>query len=185
MKKTTKVLFTALLAVGFGSLVHAQSATISANATVLSQITVVNNANLNFGTVIMGQTKMIDASDNVYVSEGSTAIGSANRGSFYVTAQTGSNVRLTFTLPTNLSKVGGGSLPISFPHYEETMGIVEDAYGTQDDFDLTIAYVINGFNSSWDWETSTSSFYIGGKVDATTATAGIYTGTITLSATYN
>jgi hypothetical protein len=27
--------------------------------------------------------------------------------------------------------------------------------------------------------------YIGGKVDATGVTAGIYTGTITLSATYN
>ena len=178
MKKTVKVLIAAVFAVGFGSLANAQSASISANATVISQLVVTNNANLNFGTVVVGQTKSIDAYETIAVSTGPT-LGSANRGRFVVRAQQGSNVQLTFVLPADLRTAGGAILPISFD-FDDQVAAVEDNDSGYTVFYPTDAYQITGFGDS------PVNVWIGGKVDAATGvTAGTYTGTITLSATYN
>ncbi|MDG1277473.1 MAG: hypothetical protein P8O16_09345 [Algoriphagus sp.] len=47
MKKTVKILIATVFAVGFVSLANAQSASISANATVISELKVSNLSNLN------------------------------------------------------------------------------------------------------------------------------------------
>ena len=183
MKKTVKILIAALFAVGFGSLANAQSASISANATVISELKVTNNANLNFGTVVVGQTKKIDGYGNVEVSTG-PKLGSTSLGGFRIEAQTGSNVRLTFEFPTNLSTTEGALLPISFTGTEGASSATIDlGEGDRNEFNPRSPYQINGFLSG-----ATGSYmqvFIGGNVNATGVTAGTYTGTITLSATYN
>ncbi len=183
MKKTVKILIAAVLTVGFGSLANAQSASISANATVISELSILNMANLAFGTVVSGQKKFIDSENTTEVSIGS-ALGASSRGRFIMWAQIGSNVTLTFTLPTNLSTSGGDLLPISFDDFNENPIIaVVDGDGIFGRVTPGTPYVINGFNSAS--EIDNINIYVGGQVDATGVTAGTYTGTITLSAAYN
>jgi hypothetical protein len=191
MKKTIKILVAAVLAVGFGSLANAQSASISANATVISELTVTNQANLNFGTVVVGQVKTIDSYLNTATVSTGIALGTSNRGAFTVAAQAGSNVTLEFSLPTTLTG-GAGTLPISFSWLNSEDIPVESVTITVEDegykiFDPKNSYTFpTGFPTLEAIAGTNSVFvYIGGRVDATGVTAGTYTGTITLSATYN
>ncbi|MDG1277135.1 MAG: hypothetical protein P8O16_07630 [Algoriphagus sp.] len=185
MKKTVKILIAAVFAVAFGSLANAQSASISANATVISEISVTTQANLEFGTVVVGQTKSIDGLGSIDVSSGPT-LGSSQLGRFLIEAQKGSNVQLTFALPTNLSTTGGALLPISFgPGVSAKSAIVELRPGYQTEFTPSVPYQISGFLNSAEPTDRYIQVSIGGKVDATSATAGSYTGIITLSAIYN
>lgn len=194
MKKTIKILVAAVLAVGFGSLANAQSASISANATVISEIAVANVNNLNFGTVVAGQKKGIDKAGNVSVSTGS-ALGTTTRGEFTVAAQAGSDVRISFTLPANLIGPGDAVMPYAL-NWEtdgpmggtEYGGIVVTQIGGGGLFITSDTFSFSG-NSFPTFEaiegTNSVRVFIGGQVDATSATAGSYTGTITLNATYN
>ncbi|MDG1277134.1 MAG: DUF4402 domain-containing protein [Algoriphagus sp.] len=185
MKKTVKILIAAVFALGFVSLAKAQSASISANATVISELSVTKGKDLNFGTIVVGQTKSIDAYDNISVSDG-PELGSATAGTFTVNAQKGSNVKVSFILPTNLTSSTSNLLPISFNYGDTQVAAVMDDEGNYTEFYPTSDFQINGFNQSVvDPLASSVKFYIGGQVDATGVTAGTYTGTITLSATYN
>lgn len=185
MKTTIKTFIAAILTIGFGSFANAQSASISANATVISEIAVTRVDDLNFGTVVVGQKKSITADSNVAVSTGSV-LGSANRGHFMVNAQRGSNVSISFDFPINLVATGGGQLPIYFSWENEPERVIVVTNGDFDDAPKLIPgtpYQINNYNPNS--ETSEYNFFIGGQVDATNATAGSYTGNITLNATYN
>jgi hypothetical protein len=113
MKKTIKTLITLMLAVALGSLAHAQSASISVDATVISEIAVANVNNLNFGTLVAGQIKTIDLRGNVSVSTGST-LGTTSQGEFTVAAQAAADVTISLVLPTVLTGGGSSSLPIVF-----------------------------------------------------------------------
>ena len=77
---------------------QAQSANISALATVYTPITVTGNRSLDFGTVFPGVAKTI-------------AIAATTSGQFQLGGQASGNVNLTFTLPTNLVN-GANNLPI-------------------------------------------------------------------------
>ncbi len=188
MKKTVKILIAALFAVSFSSLANAQSASISANATVISELKVTNQANLNFGTIIIGQTKSIYSDNSVVVSTGNS-LGNTNRGQFSLSAGIGSNLTLTFVLPSSLTTTGGAILPISFtddnPNNLSSAIGFEDGDGNVAKVTPGIPYVINGYNSAS--EVKNANVFVGGQVDATGVgvSTGIYTGTITLSATYN
>ncbi|PRY83749.1 DUF4402 domain-containing protein [Mongoliibacter ruber] len=193
MKTTIKTFIAAILTIGFGSFAIAQSASISANATVISEIAVANVNNLSFGTVVTGQTKSINSFGDVSVSNG-PALGTTNRGEFTVAASAGSDVRLSFTLPNNLTGPGAAVLPIAFT-WEEGDFMTFEEYGirviTRSDafsfvVDNTFSFPGNSF-PTFEAIPGTNSVrvFIGGQVDATNATAGTYTGTITLNATYN
>ena len=190
-----KILILTAFAVGIGSLANAQSATISANAKVISEIAVTSVSNLNFGTLVAGQTKSIDQNGYVTVSSGS-ALGTANMGEFTVAAQAGSDVSLVFILPTGLTGSNTGLLPISFSWTEDSQGdvlyvpsvrVVENTDGGSGYYDPSsgpIRYTsfptceaIAGKNSV--------RVFIGGRVDSNGVSSDTYTGTITLSATYN
>lgn len=123
MKKSIKILVAFILASSFWSIAHGQSASISANATVINEIAVARVADLNFGTLVAGQIKSIDMMGNVSISSG-TALGSTTRGEFTVSASAGSDVRLSFDLPNNLTGSGSDVLPISFSWMDE-MGYPE------------------------------------------------------------
>lgn len=193
MKTTIKTFIAAIITIGFGSFANAQSASISANATVISEISVANVANLNFGTLVAGQIKTIDLFGNVSVSTGST-LGTTRQGEFTVAASAGSDVRLSFSLPTNLNGSGAAVLPISFAWEDEygfpelSVRIITDGQGGADYVNPTSSISFPG-NSFPTVEaipgTNSVRVFIGGQVDATNATAGTYTGTITLNATYN
>jgi spore coat protein U-like protein len=185
MQNTAKILIMAAFAVGFGTFANAQSASISANATVVSEIVVANVNNLNFGTVVVGQKKSITAYEVEEVSSG-PVLGSANPGRFRVNAQRGSYVSISFDFPTNLLGTGGSQLPIYFSwdaQPDKVIVVTDGDYNEAAPLILGTAYQINNYNALS--ETPFYEFVIGGQVDATSATAGTYTGTITLSATYN
>jgi len=191
MKKTIKILVAAVLAVCFGSLANAQSASISANATVISEIVVNNVSNLDFGIVVVGQKKVVFAGNKTptRVSTG-TVIDNGSGGEFTISAQAGSDVTISFVLPTSLAGSISGTLPIVFAETRDNMKqikTIEQIEGGGATIDpnspsyrianfptLDIGGGVNGIR-----------VIIGGEVDATSATAGSYTGTITLSATYN
>jgi hypothetical protein len=86
----------ALMAVA--STASAQSATITANATVLQPLTVANVRNLDFGNVYAGVTKSI-------------AYDAATSGKFSMSGVANAEVSFSFALPTNLAS-GGNTLPI-------------------------------------------------------------------------
>ncbi|WP_289029486.1 DUF4402 domain-containing protein [uncultured Algoriphagus sp.] len=194
MRKTIKILTAAILAIGFGTLANAQSASISANATVISEIAVANINNLNFGTVVVGQKKGIDFAGNVSVSTGS-GLGTTTRGEFTVAAQAGSDVTFSFILPANLIGPGDAVMPYAlnwendgFDGGTKYGGIVVTQIGNGGSFITNDTFSFDG-NSFPTYEaiegTNSVRVFIGGQVDATSATAGSYTGTITLNATYN
>nr|MBI1229442.1 hypothetical protein [Cytophagales bacterium] len=193
MKKTVKVLLTAALAIGIGAFANAQSASISANATVISEIAVTSVSDLNFGTIVVNQKKIVSEMGDTRVSTG-TAINNGSRGEFTVAAP--ADVTVSLLLP-NVLTGSGGSLPILF---EETLfNEVEGSY-TRSTLYVNFqpgngGYVINP-NSPSERFANFPTFdigggvngvrvFIGGTVDATNSTAGSYTGTITLNATYN
>ena len=87
----------ALVALATGT-AAAQSATITANATVLQPLTVSGVRNLDFGNVYPGVNK-------------AAAYTAATGGKFSVTGTASAQVNISFTLPTNLSS-GGNTLAI-------------------------------------------------------------------------
>lgn len=80
------------------SVAQAQSANITATATVLTPLTLTGTANLAFGNVFPGINKTVAAAD-------------ATSGRFTIAGNPGSQVSMTFTLPTNLT--GPGTLAIA------------------------------------------------------------------------
>lgn len=190
MKKSSKILIIVVFTIGFGSLVKAQNASISANATVISEITVAKVADLNLGTVVVGQIKSIDGLSRK-VSTGPD-LGSSNMGQFTVAAQAGTDVILTFSLPTELSGPNMTTLPIKFS-WDDNGSVAQSVWIQADVFywlglnpTLGPLSFPAGFPSFQAIPgTNSVNVFIGAQVDATSATAGTYIGTITLSASYN
>jgi len=194
MKKTVKIVIAAVFAVGFGSFANAQSASISVDATVISEIAVNSVSNLNFGTIVVGQKKLVFSGNRISTKVSTGAVlDNGNGGEFTVAAQAGADVTVSLVLPANLTGTGG-SLPIVFGETVDFEGssflsseiktIEQNATSDIEPNSPSIRYAnfpafdigggINGIR-----------VLIGGEVDATGATAGTYTGTITLNATYN
>jgi hypothetical protein len=140
--------------------------------------------------------KTIDGWNNQATVSTGPVLGNANRGAFTVAAQAGSDVTLQFSLPTALTGQNG-SLPISFSWLDTT-------YESLPVDNVYVEVTSGGFNSfdpinAWTFPTMEGGFptieaisgtnsvnvFIGGRVDATGVTSGSYTGTITLTATYN
>jgi hypothetical protein len=173
------------LVMGLGISAIAQSsdnANITGKATVLQGINVTGVTDLDFGWVSPGLTKTIGLTNDA--SGGQVGKGTETSGVFTVSAAAGSNVNIQFTtLPANLSD-GTNNLAIS----AYTAG-----YGTATPFAGTT------FTPATSTQVSTGLFptntigienaiyvFVGATVTPTpTQAAGNYTGTITLTATYN
>ncbi len=174
--KTLKILFAAIIFVGFATTLKAQD--IEARAEVMSPIEIEGQQDLNFRLVAQGIAKAIDLEGTV---TGGAAQGDETVGRFRVQADTGSRVQWTFSvLPTVLDRVGGTeTMPISY-----TAGWSNVLGGTdmQNDAAIiqggghTVNSVVNG------------EFYVflGGEVTpATGQEAGVYEADVTLTAEYN
>lgn len=153
----------AILAVGAAS-AQAQTANISATATVLTPLTLTGAAPLAFGNVYPGVAKVIAPADG-------------GSGRFTFAGANGAQVSFTFpTNPTNLTS-GGNNLPIgTYTGVHNTTNTVAGGTNFTPGVPATLA-TLSG--------TGALFLFIGATVTPTiTQAAGAYTGTITLNAVY-
>ncbi len=153
-------LLTALLTPGA---VSAQSATVSASATIVTPLVVSGTAPLAFGVVYQGVAKTIRYDD-------------ATSGRLTLSGFGTSQVALTFTLPTTLSN-GAATMPIN--NYRVRMNATSDATGA------TRIVVTSGVPVTRNLVGGSLFVFIGGRVQPAAAQAGgSYTAPIVLAAAY-
>jgi hypothetical protein len=143
------------------------SANITAEATVLASVAVANQRDLQFGNVIPGTDKSVTLTD-------------ATSGRWLVTGGANAEVTLTFTsLPGVLNDGGSNDLPIVY-------AVTDAGHNTTND--PGTASVFNpaaGSTANIGDPVAELYVWIGGTVVPDPAQApGLYTGTITLEATY-
>jgi len=165
--KTFKLLFAAIIFVGFANAVSAQSeAAVDATANILSSVSIeaaASNANLNFGDINF---------DPVTVEPGTD-----NAAQFLLT--TNSNVQLNVALTEDMAHEGDNSITLPF-NFETTGLQITDSDNLSQDFDPT-----NSFNL-WDkFDSYTIGVFdisLGGTVTpAANQLAGNYLGEITIT----
>ena len=141
----------------------AQSANITATATVFQAITVTGAQNLDFGNVFPGVNKTIPVS-----------AGSAGR--FDLTGQLSAPVQVAFTLPANLTS-SGNNLPIGT--WTGCTSPTTSAAGCT-------AFTPSGAPTSTAFSGAGAlSVFVGATVlPGAAQPAGTYTGTVTLTANY-
>lgn len=174
MKRLIQITLTAFLVFGICSISFAQQSAqdnATADATVLAQLDVTKTNDLNFGDVSPGVNKTISRS---------------NGASFDITGGDGASVSLDFTLPTGSSYTyalddGTNELELTFANddanYETGTGSSDSGNNT---FNPTNTKSINSFPSGG------ITVFLGGTVEPTNnQPANTYSGTITLTATYN
>ena len=143
------------------SVAQAQSANISATATVLTPLTLTGTADLAFGTVFPGIAKTVAAAD-------------ATSGRFTIAGNPNSQVSMTFTLPANLT--GAGSLAIG--SWTGERNTTNTTGGTA--FTPSAAAELQTLSG-----TGNAYLFIGATVTPTVAqAAGAYSGTVTLNVVY-
>jgi len=143
----------------------AQSASITATATVLTALTVNAGNDLDFGLVPPGFTKDVLVDD-------------AGAGTFDMSGSAGAEVVLTFTsLPTDLDDGGGNLLPITY------VGV----HNTANDPVTGATAFVPGVGATTTLSAGLGELFVflGGQVDATASPPnGTYTGTVTLNVAY-
>jgi len=185
MRKMMKILVMLSLAMFFamGAMAQNDNANTTGKALIVQGIDVVWAADLNFGWVSPGLNKTV-ALDGTVTGSNVGKI-SETTGLFHVMAAAGSDVQLQFTtLPGNLV-YSGNDLTITYVAGWDTA----DDYSSGTDFTTaaTSTQVASGtFPTNTIGTTNGIYVFIGGTVAPTgTQVAGEYTGTITLTATYN
>jgi hypothetical protein len=148
-----------------GSSVRAQSANITATATVFQAMTVTGARTLDFGSVFPGVAKVI-------------GVAAATSGRFDLTGQNSANVNLTFTLPGNLiNTVTADLMPIG-----SWTGCTSPTNTTAG----CTAFTPSGSATPSAFSGAGALFvFVGGTVTpAANQVAGTYNGTVTLTAAY-
>jgi hypothetical protein len=142
-------------------------ALIAATTPLAGQSQVTGVRNLAFGVVIRGVPNTVAPNDPI------------RSGRFYVRHQLNRQVRLRFTLPTQLARVGGGgNLPITF---SSTSAIAQGTAGS------SVPVTFNPNNQQTFTLVTSPDFYVnlGGRVSpAVNQATGNYLGTITLTCTF-
>ena len=151
----------ALLAVP--GLVTAQSATVTATATVVTPLVVTGTAGLAFGNVFQGVNKTVLFSD-------------ATSGRFSITGFGASQVAMTFTLPATLAS-GANTLPID--SYDIRYNATNATAGA------TLMVVTSGTPVNQNLVAGSLFLFVGGRVlPAVGQIQGAYSGNIVLAAAY-
>lgn len=190
MKKLVKIIVVAAFAIGFGVTAQAQERqdVMTASATVFDAIDVEKVADLSFGSVMKGTRKYVAPGATTGVSSDGGTESNAQAGSFKVFAGAGSSVTLSFNALANLTGPNSKTLPIIF-HKDQLDGdVISLGYGTEastptklDLGDNSITFptsTVDGKNGTY--------VYVGATVNAAAdQESGVYTGTLTLTATYN
>ena len=208
MKNIIKNLFAIALLMSLSSVAMAQeqSATITANASVISDIAVgADKQNIDFSDIIVGTAKFISAFDQSVTLQNGEGVetGTEQIGWFDISVSTGVNVDLTLTVPTELSD-GSNTLPISFDATQFNTGADLNGFVTADDpsTNTSPSQVTGGEATSFtpnnsgidptEWNldnpftmpSGTVYLVLGGEVSsASDQTVGSYSADITLTAT--
>jgi len=164
MRTTTRVSAgLAMLLSLVASAARAQSANITATATVFQAMTVTGARTLDFGSVFPGVAKAI-------------AVAAATSGRFDLTGQNSANVNVSFTLPANLTS-GANNLPI---------GTWTGCTNTSNTTTGCTAFTPSAANTASAFGATGSLFvWVGATVTpAANQAAGTYNGTVTLTAAY-
>jgi len=173
MKKLLSITLTTLLVL-FASQAFGQTVSdeISAQANIISALSVNGEDNLTFGDVIAGNNGTIEVNNDGTMEV--TNAGDAQLGRFVLEGSEGEQYELSFDIPENLSD-GTNDLP--FVMEGSQYGLIEDSNDEDGNFDP---------DSGVDVEFSTSNITVllGGEVQpASGQESGAYTGTVTLQAT--
>ena len=161
MRTARLAAFAALLVLP--AVVSAQSATVTATATVVTPLVVTGTAGLAFGNVFQGVNKTVLFSD-------------ATSGRFSITGFSVSQVAMTFTLPATLAS-GANTLPI------DTYDVRSN--GTNVTAGATALTVTSGVPVNANLVGGNLFLFLGGRVVPAVAQAqGAYTGNIVLAAAY-
>lgn len=166
MKSIIKSIFILLILSGITTAVSAQeTADITAQATVNANVDLSSGDDLNFGDIAAGNTSTVNPGD-------------AAAGTFNVSGNVG-NVDLSFSLPNELTG-SEDNLPISFGDGSASWG--DNDYDQNNDFNPDDGASVNLLEQT----DRDITVFIGGSVNpVTNQAAGSYSGTITLTATYN
>jgi hypothetical protein len=195
MKNLFKVAVVAVLSLGFGVAANAQdrSAEIAASAKVVDALSVTPDQDLNFGIVMQGVKKMVSVSGGTSdLDGGEDNTTGVTVGKFLVNAGAGSSVTLSFIVPSNL-KNGTIDLPILFNQGLDGQPAVTVAYGATSgsvtglsvSADNSITFPSTPIGEGTAAKNGTY-VWIGGVVNPSGNQAnGSYTGTVTLTASYN
>lgn len=187
-KSTIQILVALTIVLGFAFNSFAQQSAndnILGKADVVAAVTVDGAQDLQFGNVTPGNTKTISTTGSV--AAGTAGGTTETQGKYNITKGANSQVTLAFTLPTNLTDGGSNNLAINFNDYNSTKcGLIT---GSGSDVPFTPATGITTANAgatAWVFGESAFTVNLGGTVVPTVGqAAGAYTGTITLTATYN
>ncbi|MBK7428990.1 MAG: DUF4402 domain-containing protein [Saprospiraceae bacterium] len=173
-----KVILSLWLFIGMSVVAQAQQSddeATEARATVVQQIVVSQEADLEFDLVSPGVAKTISHSGPTLVSAG-TVTGAEARGVFTVSAGEGTSVDLSYTFPTVLVNATLDELPISF-----TSG-----WGEANDNTATDPVTMAGTTNIDEFPAGLVYVMLGGTVTPALSQApGLYTADVTLTAEYN
>lgn len=165
---TWRVATVVVLVAALGAPVTAQaqnSADITAQANVLTPLTVAGQQDLDFGDVFPGVASTV-------------TVANASAGRWLTTGSSGAEVQLAFTLPANLVS-GGNNLPISFGASSAGYNVANNA-GAATTFDPAA-----GATTNLGVAPAELYVWVGGTVTpAVTQPQGLYTGTINLTVNY-
>jgi len=184
-KSILKIFAVFIMMVGFAMTTVGQTDNISAAANVVVAVTVSAGYDLQFGNVTPGNDKTIGPSDNVL--EGIAAGTPETTGTWTIDKGANTQVTINLTLPGFLSSsLYGGSvhLPLNYSDFGliplGAIGIVPWSPVTATDVPVTFADYPTEFGAI------TFTVYVGGRVTpASDQLADSYSGTLTLTATYN
>lgn len=196
MKKLFKVVAVAVLSLGFGVAAQAQvkSDVIAVGATVRDQLRVVAEEDLNFGVVMRGFNKMVNAQGGVTSEDGAgVSVNGATPGQFAIYAGVGSSITLRVDAPGELTGPGTAKMPIVFNrNLADDDDEITVGYGIEsDDIDASTQLIIGTgkpitFPSTKIGTATATYVWIGGVVKPAADQAnGEYSGEIRLTATYN
>ena len=168
-----KTILTTLALIIFSTIIIAQPAqqNISATGSILSEISIVADRDLEFGTMTRGQDNIITVADE-------------NAGRFLMTIEEVGDILLTFDLPTHLTHDDDGNnsqVPLTFNSTSAGYGFANQSGQQSTTFDPNTPTAIYFHNSQQDWH-----IYIGGiATPGLDAPMGDYSAEITLIAEYN
>jgi len=164
MRTLTRVSAVVAALFSLATVAQAQSANINATATVFQAMTVTGARTLDFGNVFPGVAKAV-------------AVAAATSGRFDLTGQASANVNLTFTLPVNLVDAATNTLPIG-----TWTGCTNPTNSTAS----CTAFTPSAAASPSAFSGAGALFvWVGGTVTpAGNQAAGVYNGTVTLTAAY-
>ncbi len=193
MKKLFKVVSVAVLSLGFGVVANAQvrNANISAKATVVDQLEVKNLQDLDFGVVMQGANKMVDVAGAVTSTDGASVSSTAKVGQFSILAGVGSSITIKVDVPSTLTGPQGSTpMPVVFNrNLADDADAITVGYGIASSSVLPLNVNANNPISMPDTkigEKTGTYVWIGGVVKPSATQAnGAYSGTITLTASYN